>query len=113
MLSGTHRDDNTTGQKVVDAAGRGGLVTPADFVGRCGEIRALQQHRYLFGALLSDGGFLHHRLSVRQTHGAAMAHDLDLAGVRRAGELQNLGEQARVVEGDQAIERIGNDEFPG
>jgi hypothetical protein len=42
-----------------------------------------------------------------------MTHDLDLARVRRAGELQDLGQHTRVVEGDQTVEGIGNDEFPG
>jgi hypothetical protein len=33
-----------------------------------------------------------------------MTHDLDLARVRRAGEFQNLGEHARMVEGDETVE---------
>ena len=57
---------------------------------------------------LADPAHLGPRLVI-----LAMTHDLDLSRVRRAGELQDLGEHTRVVEGDQAVEGIGHDEFPG
>jgi len=61
----------------------------------------------------TDRGLFNHRLAIRQAHRPAIADDLDLARVRRAGELQDLRQRSCVSEADKAIKGVRNDELPG
>ena len=112
-LLSAHRDDDAAGQVIVDAIGCGGFVAPRDLIRRPFEIRPLQQHGNLLRPFLPDRRFLDHRLTIRQTYGAAVTHDLDLSRVRGAGEVENCGQRAGVGEADEAVKRVRDDELPG